>query len=191
MNIDGILEDISTILFGNNKLIQNINASIFNTKSYSEYLEESNYLSNIDDLFESLRIEFWPQLNSFTSIFKESNYPKFCLTKIKNKIKNIGIQIDNTVKCDNEFNQLIHWNIENIISLLQIQLKKSDEKNINETGNILQQIQLNLKSMKFYKDSFCHGFFNDLCNHILSSEQYKGKDYIIRLKNSFKCFDSF
>jgi len=58
MNIDGIIEDISTILFGNNKLIQNINASIFNTKSYSEYLEESNYLSNIDDLFESLRIEF-------------------------------------------------------------------------------------------------------------------------------------
>ena len=190
MNIDGILEDISTILFGNNKLTQNINASIFNAKSYSEYIKESNYLSNIDDLFESLRKEYLSQFH-YTSFLKESNYPKFCLTKIKNKLKNIGIQIDNTVKCDNEFNQLIHWNIENIISLLQIQLKKSDEKNINETGNILQQIQLNLKSMKFYKDSFCQGFFNNLCNQILRSEQYKGKDYIIRLKNSFKCFDSF
>ena len=74
---------------------------------------------------------------------------------------------------------------------LKIQLKKSDEKNINETGNILQQIQLNLKSMKFYKDSFCQGFFNNLYNQILRSDQYKGKDYIIRLKNSFKYFDSF
>ena len=45
--------------------------------------------------------------------------------------------------------------------------------------------------MKFYKDSFCQGFFNNLYNQILRSEQYKGKDYIIRLKNSFKYFDSF
>jgi len=74
---------------------------------------------------------------------------------------------------------------------LKIQLKKSDGKNINEIGNILQQIQSNLKSMKFYKDSFCQGFFNNLYNQILRSDQYKGKDYIIRLKNSFKYFDSF
>ena len=36
MNINLFEKDISTILFDNNKLIDNINAAVFNAKSYSE-----------------------------------------------------------------------------------------------------------------------------------------------------------
>ena len=86
MNINLFEEDISIILYDYNKLTDNINDAVFNAKSYSEYIKKNYYLYKIEDLFRSLRYDYLSQFYSLSLIFRETNYTKFCLTKIKNKL---------------------------------------------------------------------------------------------------------
>ena len=189
-DINGISEDISTILFDNDSKKNQIKSAIFNAKHYFEYLRESTLLQDIESLFMICKDEFTNQLSS-SSLMKENNYVKFCSKKIKNTLNSLSLKYDNSIKCNEEYNSEVKIHISKNLKELKKELKKSDEKTINEMANVLYQANQNLKGMSFYKNSYCEGFFQNLYEQIIRAEKYKTKDYIERLKDSFVKFDRF
>ena len=187
-DINGISEDISTILFDNDSKKNQIKSAIFNAKHYFEYLRESTLLQDIQSLFMICKDEFTNQLSS-SSLMKENNYVKFCSKKIKNTLSSLSLKYDNSIKCNEEYNSAVKIHISKNLKELKKELKKSDEKTINEMANVLYQANQNLKGMSFYKNSYCEGFFQNLNEQIIRSEKYKNKDYIERLHDSFVKFD--
>ena len=187
-DINGISEDISTILFDNDSKKNQIKSAIFNAKHYFEYLRESTLLQDIQSLFMICKDEFTNQLSS-SSLMKENNYVKFCSKKIKNTLNSLSLKYDNSIKCNEEYNSAVKIHISKNLKELKKELKKSDEKTINEMANVLYQANQNLKGMSFYQNSYCEGFFQNLNEQIIRSEKYKNKDYIERLHDSFVKFD--
>ena len=187
-DINGISEDISTILFDNDSKKNQIKSAIFNAKHYFEYLKESTLLQDIQSLFMICKDEFTNQLSS-SSLMKENNYVKFCSKKIKNTLNSLSLKYDNSIKCNEEYNSEVKIHISKNLKELKKELKKSDEKTINEMANVLYQANQNLKGMSFYQNSYCEGFFQNLNEQIIRSEKYKNKDYIERLHDSFVKFD--
>ena len=185
---NGISEDISTILFDNDSKKNQIKSAIFNAKHYFEYLRESTLLQDIEYLFKICKDEFTNQLSS-SSLMKENNYVKFCSKKIKNTLESLSLKYDNSIKCNEEYNSAVKIHISKNLKELKKELKKSDEKTINEMANVLYQANQNLKGMSFYQNSYCEGFFQNLNEQIIRSEKYKNKDYIERLHDSFVKFD--
>ena len=189
-DINGISEDISTILFDNDSKKNQIKSAIFNAKHYFEYLRESTLLQDIQSLFMICKDEFTNQLSS-SSLMKENNYVKFCSKKIKNTLNSLSLKYDNSIKCNEEYNSEVKIHISKNLKELKKELKKSDEKIINEMANELYQANQNLKGISFYQNSYCEGFFQNLYEQIIRSEKYKNKDYIERLHDSFVKFDRF
>ena len=189
-DINGISEEISTILFDNKSKSNQIKSAIFNAKHYFEYLRESTLLQDIQSLFMICKDEFTNQLSS-SSLMKENNYVKFCSKKIKNTLNSLSLKYDNSIKCNEEYNSEVKIHISKNLKELKKELKKSDEKTINEMTNVLYQANQNLKGMSFYQNSYCEGFFQNLNEQIIRSEKYKNKDYIERLHDSFVKFDRF
>ena len=191
-NINKINEDLSILLFEKNEYSNFITSSLFDAKSYSNYLEESNFFLNPEKIFMIFKFEY---LNQFKGLgfnfFKEKNFPKFCLNKIKQKVDILSINIDNSKNVDDEYYSIINMNIQICMQEMNKELKKVDQKIIKEISNYLYQIKNNLKDMKWYKYSYCEGFFKSIYDKIIESQEYKKKEYIEKIRKNIEFFDIF
>ena len=134
--INGINEEISTILFDNKSKSNQLKSAIFNAKHYFEYLKESTLLQDIEYLFAKCKDKFTTQLSS-SSLLKENNYVKFCSKKINNTLNSLSLKYDNSIKCNEKYNSEVKKHISQNLKELKKELKKSDEKTINEMANVL------------------------------------------------------
>ena len=182
-----IKRDFYTIIFDDNQQkgkknnFDLINSSLFDAKSYIEYLNIYNKIGNREKLFKILKEEFITK--------KKKNFTNFCLSHLKTKCKDLSIELDKNFECDNFFYQDIKKEMTLILNDLNIICKKSDEDNIKKISNILQNVSINIKNNKFYINSNCNEFFNNLKNQIYKAKKNIEKDYENNLENSFYYFD--
>ena len=188
-----INDDISFILTDSDSYSNYISSTIFDAKSYSEYLSELNSLSNYEKLFMNFQNEFLIQFKglNFFNFLNEKNFVKFCLTKIKNKISSLSIEIDKSKKPNEDFSAIINLCISTCMDNMKRRIQKSDKKTIKEITNLLYQIKDSFKTMKFYQDSYCEQFFKSLYGKIKQSQEYKKIDFDKRIRNSINYFDQF
>ena len=186
-DILGIKNDLYTIMFDDNQQMEKknnlelINSSLFDAKSYMEYLNIYNKIGNREELFKILKEEFITK--------KKKNFTNFCLSYLKTKCKDLSIELDKNFECDNYFYQEIKKEIALILNDLNIICKNTDEDNIKKISNILQNISINIKNNKFYINSNCNIFFSNLKNQIYKAKKNIEKDYENNLEDSFHYFD--
>lgn len=184
-DILGIKSDLYTIIFDDNqqkeKIIELINSSLFDAKSYMEYLNIYNKIGNSEILLKILKEEF--------IIKKKKNFTSFCLSQLKAKCKDLSIELDKNFECDNFFYQGIEKEMELILNDLNIICKNSDKDNIKKISNILQNVSINIKNNKFYINSNCKEFFSNLKKQIYKAKKNIEKDYETNLEDSFHFFD--
>ena len=192
INIENIQNKFYHLLFNSNYSCnyKNINTEIFDAKSYQEYLEIWNLFFKIEDLFIKYQKDFLNQLNisSYYNPLKEKNFPKYCLKQIKIKINNCSIEIENKFDDDEDFYSKIKEIICSLMEEMNQKMKNSDEALIKEIANLLKQVHLNIKTIKFYHESFCEEFFSKLSQQILLSNQYLNSQYIKRFIETLQIF---
>ena len=202
INLASINEDIASILFDQNDPMfeickKEIKSTIFNAKNFYDYLRESTLLRDNEELIGKFYQEFLNQdENSIT--FRKQSFPKFCLKNLEIKMKDLGFNnIDSKAtkqKCKEEFLNEIYLIFSNIMTTLNANIGKNDNKIINDIANILYYVkdENNIKeNMLAYKNSFSEEFLKNLKNQIKYSKDYKDKDYIKKLKEILKYFDVF
>ena len=184
--ISGINNDLCTIIFDNQvekqkNNINLINSSLFNAKSYMEYLNIFNKTCNKKILLKTLKEEF---INK-----KKKNFTNFCLSSLNTKCKDLSISIDKNYECDEIFYQDIKKEMILIMEDLNLKCEKSDLVKIKKFSNILQYITINIKENKFYINSNCKIFFSNLKKQIYKAKENVEKDFNINLIQSFNYFD--
>ena len=199
VNLDSINEDLASILFSNTEPMyeickKEIKSSLFNAKNFYDYLKESTLLKDSEALIELFSKDFLKR-DENSILFKKESFPKFCLQKLKLKVKDLGFDgINSKQKCSEDFlnkiNNYFSKNMEN----LKMQIKGMDNKIINEIANILYYFEDEnyiKQNMIAYKNSFSEEFLNNLKNQIIYSKNYKDEDYLKKLKDILKYFDTF
>ena len=80
-----------------------------------------------------------------------------------------------------------------MVKLKEPKLSKSDKKSINQLANIFNWLKNEevYIDMDAYKNSYCKQFLEILKNQIEFSKVYKDEEYIRKLKDSLKYFDTF
>ena len=194
-DISKIQNEISKILYPNqqNKEMNNyINATIFNAKKYSSFLEISKNYTDLNYLFYSLFLEYNKiQKDRMKLKFhKDSNFVKFCLTKIKERISQT-LTIDDKCKCDDEFFNKVNLILNMYETNLGNKIEKKDNICKRKIANILFYFKNNLKQIKFYEESNCEQFFSFIHNQILNSDILLKRKYFEYLSESFKYLDKF
>ena len=188
--------DIEQVLYNTNQnkeLEKNINVTIFNALKYSQYLNIHKNYTNLSGLFKSVTKSY---LNQFDfgfgiKLFQETNYVKFAYENIKKRIKSITDNIDEKKNCTNDFLCIVKSLIIDELQSLHRNSSNKDNANIKKISNILYNFTENFKQIKFYKESFCELFFNQLYNQILNSDALLKKQYNEYLEESFDYFDKF
>ena len=197
LELNTINEDLSTILFDPKDKIfeiskKEIKSTIFNAKNFYDFLKESVLLQDHESLFEEYKKEFLNQ--DELSVFKKDNFPRYCLQKLKSKLKDLGFSNINTMKCTDEFLNKIKNIFTGIMNALNLELKINDNKIISDIANMLFPY-LNEETIKdnmnAYKNAYSEGFLENLKNQIIFSKIYKDEDYIKKLKGILKYFDTF
>jgi len=188
--------DIEKVLYNTNQnkeLEKNINVTIFNALKYSQYLNTHKIYTNLPELFKSVTKSYLNQFDFGLGIklFQETNYVKFAYENIKKRIKSITDNIDEKKICTDDFLCIVKSLIINELQSLHRNSSKKDNANIKKISNILYNFIENIKQIKFYNESFCEDFFNQLYNQILNSDALLKKQYNEYLKESFDCFDKF
>ena len=194
-DISKIQNDIGNILYPSqqNKEMNNyINATIFNAKKYSSFLDIKNQYTDLSNLFCSLYIEFNNQQKDRVKLKfkKDNNYIKFCFNKIKERISQT-LTIDDKSPSDDEFFNNVNKYINTYMAYLGIKAEKKDNLYIRKISNILFNFKKNLKSIKFYEESNCEQFFAYIHSQILNSDILLKKKYYEYLNESFKYLDKF
>ncbi len=192
INIENIQKEFYHLLFSsnNNNNYKKINTAIFDAKSYQEYLEIWNLFFKIQDLFKTYQKDFLNQLNisSYYNPLKEKNFPKYCLKQIKIKINNCSVEIEKNPEDDEYFYSEIKQIICSLMKEMKQKLENSDESLIKEISNLLKQVHLNIKTIKFYQESFCEDFFSKLSQQILLSNEYLNNQYIKQFIETLNIF---
>ena len=191
-----IRNDIFNILYqnqNNQEMVSQINAVIFNARKYSTYLKYSEYFTDFNHLFKSLKsdylLQFDPRNIFLVSI--EVNFIKFCHESIKTKLKSISFDVDEKTKSNEEFSLIISSLIANIMSSMNQKMQKKDNLIIRKIANILFNCKNKIKNVKFYIESNCDQFFSQINNQIVRSDKLLNKQYINYLNESFKFLDKF
>ena len=186
-----IKQDLSKILFDDTGKYEQINSVFFNAKNFYDYLYYSTLLkeheATIDKLEEKYRIA------DDSSFLRSSNFPKFVLKQLKQKIKDFGLSYQESTDCSPEFLETIEKIITSKMKLLNEKLTNNDKKTIKQIANIFNWLKNEqiYKEMDAYKNSYCHQFLNILKQQIELSKRYKDEEYIKKLKESLKYFDTF
>ena len=184
-DISEIQKDISTVIFENEEVPKEyrkiINVSLFDAKAYIEYLNINQKICNKKKLFNELKNEFIEK--------GKNNFTKFCLNRIKTKIKDLSIKIDENFESDIEFYDNIKREILSIMNGLKINSVDVDFINIKKISNILQYANIKMKENKFYLNSNCEVFFRTLEKQILDAKEHVEMNYNINLNDCFKYFD--
>ena len=199
INLEEINEDIASILFSNTDPMyeickKEIKSSLFNAKNFYDYLKESTLLKDNESLIEIFSKDYLKR-DENSIVFKKDSFPKFCLQKLKSKVKDLGFNdINSKQKCPEDFlnkiNNIFSYNME----ILKMQIKGMDNKIINEIANILYYFEDEnyiKQNMIAYKNSFSEEFLDNLKNQIIYSKNYKDEDYLKKLKDILKYFDTF
>ena len=192
MNMENVKKDLSTILFDNPNHSEEINSVFFNAKKFYDYLNLSTLLQDHEATLNKFEESYKSADDS--SFLKTGNFPRYCLKQLKQKLKDIGIKYEESQNCSQEFLK----EIEDIISDKMVKLKEpklanSDKKNINQLANMFnwlknEEVYINMDA---YKNSYCKEFLEILKNQIEFSKVYKDEEYIRKLKDSLKFFDTF
>lgn len=124
-------------------------------------------------------------------LFQETNYVKFAYENIKKRIKSITDNIDEKKMCTDDFLCIVKSLIIDELQSLHRNSSNKDNANIKKISNILYNFIENIKQIKFYKESFCEDFFNQLYNQILNSDALLKKQYNEYLEESFGYLDKF
>ena len=195
-NITKIKMDIEQVLYNTNQnkeLEKNINVTIFNALKYSQYLNTHKIYTNLSYLFKSITKSYLNQFDFGLGIklFQETNYVKFAYENIKKRIKSITDNIDEKKMCTDDFLCIVKSLIIDELQSLHRNSSNKDNANIKKISNILYNFIENIKQIKFYKESFCEDFFNQLYNQILNSDALLKKQYNEYLEESFGYLDKF
>ena len=192
LNLEKIKRDLSTILFDNQENYGEINSVFFNAKNFYDYLYLStlyrDYGAAIGKFEESYR------MIDDSSLFKANNFPKYCLKQLKQKIKDLGMKYEEASDCSPEFLQTIEKLVSSkMVNLNEPKVSKSDKKTIGQLANVFNWLQNEevYKEMDVYKNSYCKEFLEILRKQIEFSKVYKDEEYIIKLKDILKYFDTF
>ena len=108
VNLDSINEDLASILFSNTEPMyeickKEIKSSLFNAKNFYDYLKESTLLKDSEALIELFSKDFLKR-DENSILFKKESFPKFCLQKLKLKVKDLGFDgINSKQKCSEDF----------------------------------------------------------------------------------------
>ena len=202
INLTSINEDLASILFNKNDPMfetckKEIKSSIFNARNFYYYLRESTLLKDNEALIGQFLQEYLNQDETNTITFKSKSFPKFCLKNLELKLKDLGFNIDNTIrkqKCEKEFLNEINEIFKKSMTTLNAKIEVNDNKIINDIANILYYVkdENNIKkNMLAYKNSFSEEFLKQLKKQIQYSKEYKDKDYKKKLKEILKYFDAF
>lgn len=198
MDLSLINEDLATILFDPKEksyetLKKEIKSSIFNAKNFYDYLRYSNLLKDYKALLEIYKDDYMNQDES--SIFNSDNFPKYCLQKLKSTLKDLGFTIANQSQCSEEYLNEINKIITNIMTnFLKKPIKPNDNKIIKDIANILYPFlneEYIKENMTAYKNAYSLEFLNNLKKQIEYSKIYKDEDYLKKLKDILKYFDTF
>ena len=191
MDINAIKEDLSTILFDKPDKSKDINSSIFNAKNFYDYLKNSVLLQDHEALINEFFKDFCKE--DGISLSSSGNFPKFCLRKLKNKIKDFDLKVVSSEKCTPEFTENIMSFMKDKLKFLNESIGSNDKKTITQLANIFYYLEneINLEDMNVYKNSHCEGFLQILKKQIEFSKEYKDEDYKIKLKSILNYFDTF
>ena len=193
-DISKIKDDIIKTLYlnKNNQNIYNINVEIFNAKKYSEYLQIRNSYMNIEHFFDLLFIQFKNQGSKWIKIHQESNFIKFCQSKIKARLKDISFKFDGKKKCDDtKFSEKITSIITKHLQSINKIIEKRDNMMVREIINILFDVRQRINTIKFHEESNCTKFFQQIFLQITNSDVLLQKKYLEYLSESFKFLDKF
>ena len=199
INLESINEDLSSILFSNTDPMyeickREIKTSLFNAKNFYDYLRESTLITDSGALIGSFLKEF-SNLDESSIIFKKESFPKFCLQKLKLKVKDLGFNnINSKQKCPEDFLEKINNIFSSKMTPLKMAIKGMDNKIINEIANILfyfEDENYIKQNMIAYKNSFSEEFLDNFKKQIIYSKKYKDEDYLKKLKDILKYFDIF
>ena len=181
IDIENVQKEYYNLLFTSNDNYdyKNIKAAIFDAKSYEDYLEIWNLFFKIEDLFKKYQKDFVNQLNisSYYNPLKEKDFPNYCLKQINMKIKNISIEIEKEIEDDEYFYTEIKQIIVSLMEEINQKIKDTDESIIKEIAKLLKQVHLNIKTIKFYQESYCEDFFTKLSQQIVLANQNLNKQY--------------
>ena len=198
-DLNSINEDLSGILYNTDEPMfeiskKEIKSSILNAKNFYDYLKESTLLKDNDALLKKYLDEYLHQ-DEGSIIFKKDSFPKYCLQKLKLKLKDLGFNnINSKEQCSEEFLNKIKDIFSEHMTTLKKELKGMDNKIINEIANILFYFENDdfiKQNMIPYKNSFSEEFLENLKKQIIFSKIYKDRDYIDKLKGILKYFDTF
>ena len=135
MNMENVKKDLSTILFDNPDHYKEINSVFFNAKNFYDYLSLSTLLQDHEETLNKFE-ESYKSVDD-SSFLKTSNFPKYCLKQLKQKVKDLGLKYEETENCSPEFLKEIEDIIsEKMVKLKEPKLSKSDKKSINQLANI-------------------------------------------------------
>ena len=183
--MEKIQEDFSSIIFNNIEEQQNntknINAALFDAKSYMEYLDENNKI-NIENLFNKFK-------NDFKNKKGKKNFTKFCLTSLKSKCQDLSMKFNKNFESDYSFYKEIENKMLSIKNELNINYDESDILNFKTISNILQYITNKIKENKFYIDSNCENFFITLTGQINKAKTHVEQNFNDNLDKCFSYFD--
>ena len=194
-DVSKIQNDIGNILYPTqqNKEMNNyINATVFNAKKYSSFLDLKGQYTDLSLLFNILFLEFKNVQKDRKKLkfHKDNNYIKFCLNKIKERISQ-HLTADEKSPCDEEFLNEVINSISVYTEILEVKIEKKDNLNLRKISNILYNFKNNLKQIKFYEESNCEQFFAFIHNQIVNSDIMLKKKYYEYLSESFKYLDKF
>ena len=180
--IPEIQKDISTVLFENKEIQKQnekiINTSLFDAKSYNEYLDLNNKICNKKYVLNELKMIFVKK--------NSKNFTNFCLNKINTRCKDLSINIDKNFECDELFYNDIKNEIKIIMKELNLKDNDSDQQNIKKISNILQYLSLKMKENKLYINSNCQEFFKSLETQIIKAKNYIDNNFDNNLKKLFE-----
>ena len=192
LNMENIKKDLSTILFNNKDNYEEINSVFFNAKNFYDYLYYSTLLKDYEAMINQFEESFESDRDS--SFLKTESFPKYCLKKLKQKLKDLGIKLEELENCPSEFLKTIEDLIsEKITNLNEPKISKNDKKFISQLANIFNWFkdETVFHEMDAYKNSYCKGFLEILKTQIEFSKTYKDEEYIKKLKDILKYFDTF
>ena len=192
LNIEKIKKDLSKILFDNVENYENINSVFFNAKNFYDYLVFSTLFQDHEASIDKFEEEY--KKNNDSSFIKVGSFSKYCLKQLKQKMKDLGIKCDEKVNCSPKFLQSFEdFFYEKMKKLNELKISNNDKKNIQQLANIYESLKNEdvYKDMDIYKNSYCHSFLEILKNQIELSKNYKDEEYIKKIKDSLKIFDTF
>ena len=191
LNLTQIKKDLSTILFDNPNNDEQIDSIYFNAKNFYDYLVNSTLLQDHEATLNKYE-EIYKNTEDH-SFFGKDNFIKFSLKRLKQKLKDLGIKYKEAENCSPEFLKEIEDIFNEATERLKEQMTNNDKKNIKQIANMFNWLKDEkvYTQMDAYKNSYCHDFLEKLKNKIEFSKAYKDEDYIKKLKDILKYFDTF